>query len=334
LKQVADMGNEETDAPSAKKTGIVYDPVYKKHLTRPGHPECPERCDAVLAGIGRSVPENRLEHLKARAATVEELLLCHTAEYVESAKADIEAGAVSLRTGDTDVSERSYDAALFAAGGVMAAADAVVSGRVSNAFCVVRPPGHHATRDRGMGFCIFNNIAVAARYLQKQHGIGNVLIVDWDVHHGNGTQDIFYDEPRVFYFSTHQWPFYPGTGTVSETGEGKGKGSTLNCPLPSGSGRKEVVGAFKQKLLPAMKVFKPDFVLISAGFDARHEDLIGNMVLSDGDFGELTEILLQLASEYSGGRVVSVLEGGYRLSGLASSAAAHVKALAGSAGQT
>lgn len=327
------MNNEKPDTSLANKTGIVYDPVYKKHRPRPGHPECPERCDAVLAGIRRLVPEKHLEYLKARAATVEELLLCHTAEYVESARADIEAGAVSLRTGDTDISEKSYEAALFAAGGVMAAADAVVSGRVSNAFCVVRPPGHHATGDRGMGFCVFNNIAVAARYLQKQHGIGNVLIVDWDVHHGNGTQDIFYSDPTVFYFSTHQWPFYPGTGTVSQTGEGKGKGTTLNCPLASGSGRKEVVDAFKQKLLPAMKTFKPDFVLISAGFDARHGDLIGNMVLQDEDFAELTEILLQLASEYSGGRVVSVLEGGYTLSGLASAAAAHVKALSGSAGE-
>lgn len=326
------MSDKKSDALSPGKTGIVYDPVYKKHLTLPGHPECPERCDAIMAAIKEKVPDGRLRRVNARAAEVKDLLRCHTREYVESAREDIEGGAASLRTGDTDVSEKSHDAALVAAGGVMSAVDAVIAGEVSNAFCVVRPPGHHATGSRGMGFCIFNNVAIAARYAQNQHGINKVLIVDWDVHHGNGTQDIFYSDPTVFYFSTHQWPLYPGTGRIVETGEGDGKGYTLNCPLSAGSGRKEVVGAFRQKLLPAMKGFAPDLVMISAGFDARKGDLIGNMVLSDKDFAELTQILIEVASQYSGGRIISVLEGGYTLAGLASSSVAHVKALAGLAG--
>jgi acetoin utilization deacetylase AcuC-like enzyme len=310
-------------------TAIVYEPLYREH--RPGgpHPEAPERCDAVMDGIARAVPEARLLRLSPRPASEEDLLLCHTRSYVATVRRDIADGVGCLSTGDTDVSERSMEAALLAVGGVMTAVDAVVKGDVRNAFCVARPPGHHATPNRGMGFCIFNNVAIAARYAQKRHGVGRVLIADWDVHHGNGTQEIFYDDPSVFFFSTHQWPCYPGTGAAHETGAGRGKGFTLNCPVAPGSGRKEIVGAFREKLLPAMKTFRPEMVFVSAGFDARQLDPIGNCALTDEDFAELTRIVMEIAAEYAGDRLVSALEGGYRLDGLALAAGAHVKTLAG-----
>jgi acetoin utilization deacetylase AcuC-like enzyme len=227
------------------------------------------------------------------------------------------------------VSEKSWYVALDAAGGILNTVDAVMQKRVSRAFCVVRPPGHHATPDRGMGFCVLNNVAISARYAQRKYGVERVLIADWDVHHGNGTQDIFYTDPSVFFFSTHQSPWYPGTGDESETGEGRGKGSTLNCPFPAGSGREEILGVFRKKLLPAAKAFRPDLVFVSAGFDSRQGDPLGQFTLSDEDFGELTKIMLEIASPTAGGRLISVLEGGYNLAGLASAAARHVKVLAG-----
>jgi acetoin utilization deacetylase AcuC-like enzyme len=210
---------------------------------------------------------------------------------------------------------------------VLNAVDAVVERRARNAFCVVRPPGHHATTDRGMGFCIFNNVAVAARYAQGHYGMSRVLIADWDVHHGNGTQDIFYADGSVFFFSTHQHPWYPGTGRPQETGEGEGVGSTLNCPFPAGSGRAEILGAFQEHLPRVARAFRPDLVVISAGFDSRLGDPLGRFTLSDQDFADLTALMLEIADQYAGGRLVSVLEGGYDLNGLASAALAHVSAL-------
>lgn len=314
---------------SLAKTAVVYDPHYKDHDPGFGHPEKPERCNAVIEGIKSAVPVKRVAFIKPRMATQEEIELCHAHEYAETARRDIMGGYGSLSTGDTDVCAGSFDIALLAAGGCIAAVDAVMTGKVRNAFCAVRPPGHHATRDRGMGFCIFNNIAIAARYAQKRRGIGKVLIADWDVHHGNGTQDIFYEDPSVFYFSTHQWPCYPGTGTADETGTGKGKGYTMNCPVAPGSGREEIVGAFRDNLVPAMEKFRPEFVMISAGFDARAGDRIGSLLLKDEDFGELTRIVMEIADKYAGGRIVSALEGGYTLPGLASSSGEHVKVLCG-----
>jgi acetoin utilization deacetylase AcuC-like enzyme len=236
-------------------------------------------------------------------------------------------GAKELSTGDTEVTADSLAAARAAVGGVLNAVDSVMSGRSKNAFCAVRPPGHHATRNRGMGFCIFNNVAIAARYLQKMHGIRRVLIVDFDYHHGNGTQDIFYEDDSVFYFSTHHYGAYPGTGSAAETGAGKGVGTTLNVPLPPGAGDAQIVAAFEQKLVPAARRFKPDFILISAGFDGMRNDVLGRFDITPAGYAAITRIVVRLANELCEGRIVSVLEGGYRLDGLAESVAAHVKTL-------
>lgn len=309
-------------------TALFADPRCREHLVGRSHPERPERFDAVLRDLRQAGLLERTTPLSARSATLDELLLCHTPKYLQTAQHDIEAGYDHLTTGDTDVTANSWEIALLATGGVLNAVDAVASGKVRNAFCAVRPPGHHATPDRGMGFCIVNNIAIGARYAQRKHGLERVVIVDWDVHHGNGTQDIFYKDPTVFFFSTHQWPLYPGTGRAGETGEGDGKGFTMNFPFPAGSGRHEILGAVEQSLMPAMKEFRPDLVMVSAGFDSRVGDLLGDFTLTDADFTDLTRAVMTIAGKYAGGRVVSVLEGGYNLSGLASAAAAHVEALA------
>jgi acetoin utilization deacetylase AcuC-like enzyme len=203
----------------------------------------------------------------------------------------------------------------------------VVKGEAKTAFCLIRPPGHHANAVKGMGFCVLNNVALAARFARRRLGIERVLIVDWDVHHGNGTQDIFYEDGSVFVFNTHQSPWYPGTGAAHETGAGAGKGTTLNCPFPAGSGRTEILGAFETKLVPAMEKFRPQLVMISAGFDSREGDPLGNFLLTDKDFADLTKIVRGIAAKTADGRVVSMLEGGYNLVGLASAATAHVAAL-------
>jgi acetoin utilization deacetylase AcuC-like enzyme len=309
-------------------TGIVFDPIYKAHQPGAFHPECPERLDAVLRGIQQAVPADRVTSIPARDATDEELAFCHDPAYVRTAREDIASGYEELSTGDTGISEGSLAAALRAVGGALSAVDAVFAQTVRNAFCAVRPPGHHATPHRGMGFCVFNNVAVAARHAQRRHGAERVLIADWDVHHGNGTQDIFYDDPTVFFFSTHQWPFYPGTGAARETGTGKGAGFTMNCPFAAGSGRREIVGAFRDRLAPAMEEFRPDFILVSAGFDGRIGDRIGGFALTDDDFAELTGIVMDLADRHCAGRLVTLLEGGYTLAGLSSAAGAHVGRLA------
>jgi acetoin utilization deacetylase AcuC-like enzyme len=300
-----------------------------RHLTGSGHPERPARFDAVKQALEKATLVEKMTRIKGRAATEDEVLYCHTAGYLRVVKRDFEVGHEMLSTGDTNICPDSLDVALYAAGGVANAVDAVMTGKVKNAFCLVRPPGHHATPNRGMGFCIFNNIAIAARHAQKKHGVERVLIVDWDVHHGNGTQDIFYFDGSVLFFSTHQFPWYPGTGHWEETGEGKGKGRIINCPFPAGAGQKEIGGAFREKLLPVANSFKPDLVLVSAGFDSRVGDPLGRFLLTDDDFAALTNLMMEVADKHAKGRLVSVLEGGYNLDGLASAASIHVKTLLG-----
>lgn len=306
-------------------TAFLADPVSKLHDTGPGHPESPARFDAALKGLGNL----KLTDAGARSATDDELALCHSRPYIALARHDVEIGRATLSTGDTDLSPSSFKVALRAAGTCLAAVDLVLQKKASNAFCIVRPPGHHASAARGMGFCLFNNIAIAARYAQRRYGVERVAIADWDVHHGNGTQDIFYSDPSVFFFSTHQSPWYPGTGSADETGEGRAKGQTLNAPFPSGAGREQILAAFRDRWMPRMDEFRPDLVMISAGFDSRLGDPLGQFRLSDADFTELTNLVMEVADKHASGRVVSLLEGGYNPDGLTRAVHAHAEALRG-----
>jgi acetoin utilization deacetylase AcuC-like enzyme len=264
-----------------------------------------------------------------RRVTSEELLLVHTPAYLSLVERELSnlKGRAELSTGDTVITEGSLEAAQNAAGGVLNAVDAVMKKTIRNAFCATRPPGHHATPSRGMGFCIYNNVAIAARYAQKRHGVKRVLIVDWDYHHGNGTQDTFYEDDSVFIFDTHHYGAYPGTGSSAETGRGKAVGTKLNLPMPPGAGDREFLEAFKTRLVPAARAAKPDLILISAGFDGMRNDRLGVFDITPEGFAALTRVVMDLAKELCDGRIVSVLEGGYRLDGLADSVAAHVKEL-------
>lgn len=321
-----------TQAPGAPdvllpSVAILHDPACVRHDPGPGHPESPARYGAVMGALTESGLLWDTVTLPGRSASQDDLRLVHEADYLALAEREIAAGAVSLSTGDTQVCPDSWETALWAAGLAMAGVDAVLEGQAQRAFCVLRPPGHHATASRGMGFCVLNNAAIATRHAQRRHGLGRVLVVDWDVHHGNGTQDIFYRDGSVFYFSTHQSPLYPGTGHPQERGAGEGLGATLNWPLRAGAGRADVMAAFEQGLLPAAEAFKPDLVLISAGFDARHGDPLGGLRLTDDDFHDLTLLVRGIADQHAGGRLVSVLEGGYDLPGLGLAAVAHVRGL-------
>ncbi len=309
------------------KTALLLDPVFKKHDTGPGHPESIRRYTTITRVLEeKGIPDKTLE-LKLRDATKDEISACHKRDYFDLAKKEITGGSHLLSTGDTHVCGDTFNVALKATGGVLNAVDAVFEKKAKNAFCAVRPPGHHATPNKGMGFCVFNSIAVGARYAQKKHGAERVAIVDWDVHHGNGTQDIFYDDGSVFFFSTHQSPWYPGTGHLNETGAGKGEGKTMNAPLAAGADMDDVGGAFKERFLKTMTEFKPDLVMISAGFDSRAGDPLGGFLLKDPDFADLTKMMMELAEKCAAGRVVSVLEGGYNVEGLAKAVTSHVETL-------
>ncbi len=310
-----------------QQTGFVADSRVAKHDPGPGHPEQPARFHAAVNGLEAAGLLREMVRLESRAAVSKELALAHTEDYIALVEREVSQNRRQLSTGDTAISPHSTEAARIAAGSALCAVDAVFAGSVRNAFCAVRPPGHHASAARGMGFCLFNNVAVAARYAQQRHGAERIAIVDWDVHHGNGTQDIFYRDGSVLFFSTHQSPWYPGTGAASERGEGSGTGATINCPLPAGADRAEIFAAFERALVPATLQFQPDLILISAGFDSRMDDPLGQFLLTDPDFADLTRIVLELASECCGGRLVSVLEGGYSLGGLAAATEAHVRSL-------
>jgi acetoin utilization deacetylase AcuC-like enzyme len=272
------------------------------------------------------LPESFVK-VPGRAASVSEVLLAHEAWYHDVVYQDVESFADQLRTGDTAICIDSYEVALEASGAVLEAVDFVMRGDLDSVFCAVRPPGHHATATRGMGFCIFNHVAVAARYLQKRHGLQRIAIIDWDVHHGNGTEAIFIEDPSVLYVSLHEQGIYPFTGQSVEQGRGAGEGFTLNLPLPGNSDGVPALRAWEERITPAIDAFQPEFLLVSAGFDAREQDPIGGLRWSDETFAEMTRRCVHHAETWCGGRIVSVLEGGYNPAGLAAAAVAHVRAL-------
>lgn len=310
-------------------TGFVYDERFLRHDPGEGHPESPDRLRAVMAHLGELPWFPGLVRVPAGLADPDRVLTVHTAEYLDRARAACEDGARTLDVPDVGICAASYETALLAAGGAVALADAVAAGRVRNGFALLRPPGHHALRGSAMGFCLFNNIAIAARFLQDKHRLKRIAIVDWDVHHGNGTQDTFYEDPSVLYVSLHQYPFYPGTGAASETGAGAGKGATLNLPMPQESTDFDYQEAFTDKVLPKLDEFKPEAVLISAGFDAHAKDPLANIRLTSDCFSWMTLRLMETAEKHSSGRIVSLLEGGYDLQALPLCVEKHLAALAG-----
>ncbi len=310
-------------------TGLVYHPDYLAHVMPPGHPERPERLAAIVEHLREAGLWDAAAHIEPTPATVGQLARVHRSDYIATVAKTCERGGGLLDMGDTPICRASYDVALLAAGGLLRAADAIVAGTVRSAFCLVRPPGHHARPGNGMGFCVFNNIAIAARYLQAEHGLGRVLIADWDVHHGNGTQDAFYDDPSVAFLSLHRYPFYPGTGTADERGTGNGQGTTANVPLRAGTAGAAFVEAFRDHLEPLAETFRPEFVLVSAGFDGHRDDPLGGMALTEDDYAELARIVRGTADEHCGGRLLLTLEGGYDLRALAHSVAAVLRTLLG-----
>jgi len=305
-------------------TGLVDDPRFLDHVAPYGHPEHPGRLKAIRARFEADGLASRCVCVPAREAADEELRRIHTAAHVRAVDATASSDFQALDP-DTYTSRGSAEAARLAAGGLVDLASEVLSGRLANGFALLRPPGHHAEADRAMGFCLYNNVAVAARAVQAAGSCERVLIVDWDVHHGNGTQHSFWDDPSVLYFSTHQFPFYPGTGAAEEAGGGKGRGFNVNVPWPAGMGDADHLSAFDRLLLPIARSFSPDLVLVSAGFDAAAGDLLGGMRVSPGGYAALTERLLSLAD----GRLVLALEGGYNLDAIARSAAACLRVLLG-----
>lgn len=296
-----------------KMTGLVYDDLFLQHVLEEGHPESPDRLRSIMKLMEQSGLLQHLAKIQLKQDILAELALIHTAEHVHALKTK---------------QKKSNDVALAVVGGILAATDEVCGGRLRNAFCATRPPGHHARNTgRVEGFCFYNGVAVAARYAQERYDLKKILIVDWDYHHGNGTEAFFYSDPSVLYFSTHDYYAYPGTGNPAKIGEGAGKGLNINVHLDCNSKDKDIISAFTEKLLPAAHQFKPDLILISAGFDSRQDDLLGCFDISDEGYRQLTKIIMQLAKQYCDGRIVSVLEGGYYLDGLASAVKVHVETL-------
>jgi len=309
------------------KTGLVYHSAYLEHDMGAGHPESPDRLRAIMQRLDQNGTLARLVRIEPRMAEDEWLTLVHTPGYVSALREHAPAnGRISLDP-DTSMSSGSLKAAYLAAGGALAAVDAIVEKQVDHVFCAVRPPGHHAEAGRAMGFCLFNNVAIAARYAQNRHGLKKILIVDWDVHHGNGTQHSFEDDPSILFFSSHQYPHYPGTGRSTERGNGAGEGFTINVPMEAGAGDEDYHAMFLKTLVPAADSFKPDFVIISAGFDAHRDDPLASMELTEAGYADLTELVAGIARRHAQGRILSSLEGGYNLTALAASVEAHLQAL-------
>lgn len=309
------------------QTGLLYSANFTRHITGPTHPERPERISHVYEHLKKQPWFEKLYPLEPRAAEDKWIEAVHSPAYLERVKNACLAGHPSIDSPDTEICHDSYDIAVSAAGGVLSLVDKVMAGDLANGFSLIRPPGHHAEREIALGFCLFNHAAIAAKYLQKKYGLKRVLIVDWDVHHGNGTQSIFYEDPSVFYFSAHQYPFYPGTGSAEEKGKGPGNGSTLNVPLKAGCGDAEYREVFKKIFYPRAREFAPEFVLISAGFDAHQNDPLGHMNVTSAGYAWMTEAVKAVALESAGGRIVSLLEGGYDLDALAESVASHIESL-------
>lgn len=307
------------------KVGFVYDPIYLKHDTGQ-HVENARRLETIISHLEQTKLKQQLTSIKPRPATIAELSLVHHEQHISHIRQVAQRGGGWLDV-DTVMSPDSYAAALHAAGGAIAATEAVMDGEVNSAFALVRPPGHHATPHQAMGFCLFNNVAIAAKYALARYE--RILIIDFDVHHGNGTQEAFYDNPQVVYISTHQYPHYPGTGSIEETGSGTAKGTTVNIPLPSGCGDAEYQQVFEQIIVPAAKRFRPQLILVSAGYDAHWADELALMQVSVAGFAQVVKIIKELADELCSGRLVFSLEGGYNLTALAASVRATFAVLLG-----
>ena len=309
-------------------TAIVHHPVFEKHDTGANHPETAERYRVAIEALrgDQDLWANVVE-IEADEARRSDIQACHTPQHFKHVEEAVREGRGYLDA-DTMISGASFEAAMRGAGAACRAIDAIMEGAADNAFVPVRPPGHHATPDRAMGFCLFNNVGVAARYAQKTFKeIERVAILDWDVHHGNGTQGIFYDDPSVFYFSMHQYPWYPGTGSRAETGQGRGRGYTLNVPLRAMTPTSDQRRAFDSAIEEMASTFTPDLVIISAGFDAHDSDPLGQLLLSDEDFVQMTRVVKDWANQACGGRVVSCMEGGYNLDTLGETIRRHVREL-------
>jgi acetoin utilization deacetylase AcuC-like enzyme len=310
-----------------KPTGFLFHPLFLEHDTGPGHPERPERLSAILTHLEASGLLAELDRRAPEPAPLEAIEAVHTAHYVHLVERACTERPGLLNDINTFVSPASFDAARLAAGAVMDACDRVMAGEWGSAFVAARPPGHHAEAAQAMGFCLFNNVAVAARHLQAHHGLKRVAILDWDVHHGNGTQHSFEADGSVFYASLHQSPLYPGTGAASERGTGDGEGATLNRPMAAGTGDVEWLGELERAVLPALEDFAPEFLILSAGFDAHRDDPLSGTEVTVEGYRKMTEDVVDLARRCAGGRIVSALEGGYNLDSLARSVRAHVEVL-------
>jgi len=308
-------------------TGLVYDDIYLAHGSEE-HPDSPARLRAIRDHLIKVGLWDRLQHIPARPATIDELTFVHTPKYIKSIEDLSNAGGGQADV-DTVLSRDSYNAALMAVGGCIEAGKAVAAGKVKNAFCAVRPPGHHALPNSTMGFCVFNNVAILAKYLQYHHDVINILIIDWDIHHGNGTQEAFYDDPTALFFSMHGFPMFPGSGSRGESGTGLGRALTMNIPIYPGTDRETYLSIFRHGLRQITERFTPEFILISAGFDTYKDDPVGGLGLEVSDFALLTEWVVELAREHCNERIVSVLEGGYHLTALPLSVEKHLRVLSG-----
>ena len=305
-------------------TGFSFDRRFLDHYTGAGHPERPERVTTILSHLERLPWFDELVRIAPRRADTRLIESVHSPAYRHRARAACDTGLPFLDSMDVAISNASSEVALLAAGAPLELADALLSGKIQNGFALVRPPGHHAEHDGALGFCLFNNVAILARYLQHEYGLEKIAIVDWDVHHGNGTQHTFESDPSVMYLSTHQYPFYPGTGSSSEQGEGRGKGSVVNCPMPAGSTDTVIENAFIERILPALDKFAPQAVLISAGFDAHAEDPLAEINLTTQAFAWMTQRIVEVADKHADGRIISILEGGYNLSRVGECVAVHL----------